>query len=95
MELFRHKERIRSAAGLSSGELEDALYVLTSQIHFVSENRIPLETWMEAYRLCRGVDADDTPYIALTLHLKGLLWTEDQQLIAGLRSRGFTGVFGS
>ena len=56
---------------------------------FVNEANIPLGTWMEAYRLCKGVDEKDTPYVALTLHLDGRLWTHDAQYKAGLRTKGF------
>ena len=31
----------------------------------------------------------DTPFIALTLHLDGRLWTEDAELEIGLRAKGF------
>jgi len=39
--------------------------------------------------LCHGVDLKDTPYIALTLHLNALLWTEDEELKTGLRAKRF------
>ena len=48
---------------------------------------------MEAYRLCRGIDEKDTPYVALTLHLDGRLWTEDAELKSGLKARGFNRWF--
>ena len=31
---------------------------------------------------------DDSPFLALTLHLKGLLWTGDIRLVKGLRKKG-------
>jgi predicted nucleic acid-binding protein len=39
------------------------------------------------------VDEKDTPYIALTLYLDGLFWTEDGVLKEGLRARGFDRFF--
>jgi predicted nucleic acid-binding protein len=39
------------------------------------------------------VDPKDTPYMALTLHLAGRFWTEDQELQAGLRAQGFDHFF--
>jgi len=71
----------------------EALYTLVSRIEFVPEVGIPLGTWMEAHRLCRTVDEKDTPYVALTLHLDGRLWTEDRELKSGLRANGFVSFF--
>ena len=50
-------------------------------------------TWVEAYRLCKGTDEKDTAYVALTLHMDGRLWTEDEPLKAALRAKGFDQFF--
>lgn len=89
VELFKHKERLARAANLSEGELLEALYSLISRVEFVNEANIPVGTWVEAHRLCKGVDENDTPYVALTLHLEGQFWTEDE----GLRAKGFHQFF--
>lgn len=47
-----------------------------------------LVTWMEARRLCRETDENDTPFVALTLHMDGRLWTVDDEL-----KRGFERFF--
>lgn len=93
VELFKHKERLSRASGLPEADLLEGLYAVVSQLEFVSEVNIPMGTWMEAYRLCKGVDTDDTPYVALTLHLDGRFWTEDQELKTALRARGFDRFF--
>ena len=93
VELFKHKERLASAAKLPETALLEALYALVSRLEFVNEANIPVGTWAEAYRLCKGTDEKDTPYVALTLHLDGQLWTEDEQLKAGLRAQGFDRFF--
>jgi predicted nucleic acid-binding protein len=56
---------------------------------FVSEASIPMGRWEEAYRLWKGADEKDTPYLVLTLHLDGRLSTGDQQLKTALRAQGF------
>lgn len=48
---------------------------------------------LRAHHLCKGVDEQDIPYVALTLHLDGRLWTEDAQLKQGLRARGIGAFF--
>jgi len=49
--------------------------------------------WMEGFRVCAPTDEKDTSYAALTLHLEGELWTDDGELKAGLRARGFDRFF--
>lgn len=89
VELFKHKERLARAARLNEDELLEALHTLVTRLEFITEENIPLGTWLEAHRLCRDVDEKDTPYVALTLHLDGRLWTEDDELKRGLRAKGF------
>ncbi|HWX21303.1 MAG TPA: PIN domain-containing protein [Candidatus Binatia bacterium] len=89
VELFKHKERLVQASGLPEADLLAALQTLLSRMEFVNEANIPIGTWLEAHRLCRGVDEDDTPYVALTLHMDGRFWTEDKVLREALRARGF------
>jgi predicted nucleic acid-binding protein len=93
VELFKHKERLVRMANLPEADLLEALHVLVSRLEFVNEANIPMGTWVEAYRLCKGIDQKDTPYVALTLHMDGRLWTEDATLKAGLRARGFERFF--
>ncbi len=93
VELFKHKERLALAAKVKEEELLQSLHTLVSRMEFVNEANVPLGTWMEAYRLCQGVDEKDTPYVALTIHLDGRLWTQDEELKTGLRARGFDRFF--
>ncbi len=80
-EIFKHKERIADASGLSEPELLSLLH------------SIRLESWTEAWRLCRDVDENDTAYVALALDQDADLWTGDRVLESGLRRRGFTRFF--
>lgn len=89
VELFKHKEALALAAKVNPDAMLEALHTLVTRLDFVNEANLPLTTWMEAYRLCCGVDEKDTPYVALALHLDGRLWTEDQELKSGLKARGF------
>jgi predicted nucleic acid-binding protein len=91
-ELFKHKERILAATELSEDELLDALNSLFARIQFVDESAIRIGDWLEARRLCSGIDEKDTPFVALTIHLNARLWTEDGELKTGLRTKGF-GLF--
>jgi predicted nucleic acid-binding protein len=93
VELFKHKERIAAATGLSEPELLGLLHTLLERIHFFDEDAISIGSWTESWRLCRGVDENDVAYVALALELDGDLWTSDRELETGLRKRGFARFF--
>lgn len=93
VELFKHKDRLERASGLAETDLLAGLHTLLSQLEFVNEANIPVGTWLEAYRICKGIDENDTAYVALTLHLDGRFWTEDATLKSGLRARRFDRFF--
>ena len=93
VELFKHKERIAQASALSEAELLECFYELLARVRFIEEGAIRIGTWMEARRLCRELDPKDAPFVALALHLDGILWTSDEKLMAGLRDRGFDRFF--
>lgn len=92
VELFKHKERIVSLSELSEEEVSDVLNALLARVHFIDEATIPIGTWAEARKLCTDVDLKDTPFVALTIHLSGRLWTEDAELKSGLAAKNF-GLF--
>ncbi len=89
-ELFKHKERIVAATDLSEDELLDALNALFAHLQFVDESTILVGDWLEARRLCSGIDEKDTPFV---IHLNARLWTEDNELKNGLRAKGFNLFF--
>lgn len=89
VELFKHKERIAAATQLAEDELLECLNELLAHLTFVEEGAIPIGAWMEGRRLCAGTDPKDAPFVTLTLHLDGLLWTGDVALKQGLLAKGF------
>lgn len=93
VELFKHAPRIQNASNLAESEVLEVLSTFTNYLKFYNEDSITVGSWIEAYRLCRGIDLKDSPYIALTLELGGELWTTDESLKIGLRGRGFNDFF--
>jgi len=93
VELFRHKERIKSLSHLEETEIIRLYYTLLRTINIYKEVLIDSSIRTKAYEICKDIDSADTPHVALTIHLKGLLWTGDEKLKKGLRSKGFDSFF--
>ncbi|MEW5931266.1 MAG: PIN domain-containing protein [Gemmatimonadota bacterium] len=93
VELFRHKERILRSSRLGEADLANLYHVLLRRLHLFKEEQIAPEHWSRAYALCRDVDETDTPHVALTLQIGGVLWTGDRSLREGLKAKGFASFF--
>jgi len=92
-EIQKHWKKLKSISKLSDGELSDSRDHLFARIHFINESLIPAKTWLSAKDYTRDIDIDDTDFVALTIHLKGHLWTGDKELYNGLKEKGFTKIF--
>ncbi len=93
VELFEHKETIIQKAHISESEIYELLDNVLQHIHFVGNDFISTNQYWQAYRLCKDVDEEDTPFVALTLALKAKYWTRDDTLKVHLRSQGFNDFF--
>jgi predicted nucleic acid-binding protein len=94
VEIFKHKERIFKNAKIEDeDEIYEYLNEILQRIHFVNEDFVSLTNYANAYKLCKDVDEFDTPFVALSLQLNAPLWTKDEKLKTGLRSKGFDNFF--
>ncbi len=89
VELFEHKHRIVANTGCPEAEILVYLHEILKRIEFVDEETIHTRSYVEAFRLCRDVDEEDVPFVALALELDAELWTDDKRLKNGLRKKGF------
>lgn len=88
-ETFEKKEKILQYSALTEVEMYDLLYRIFERIRFINENLVSQSNKQRAYQLCKDIDEDDTPIIALALQLSAMVWTGDEKLKKGLRSKGF------
>ena len=89
-ELSEHENKLLKILRLDSGEqLQELKFMISQNIRFISEFQINEENWEKAYKLTIDIDFDDIAFIALTLHLDGILRTGDKKLRAGLAHKGF------
>jgi predicted nucleic acid-binding protein len=93
VELFRRKEKLVSASRLTAEEVVEAYGQVLSAVRLYKEGLIATPDWDRAYALCTDVDVTDTPHVALTFALDGLLWTGDKRLRTGLEAKGFDRFF--
>ncbi len=93
VELFKHKDKLVAASRLSEDEILRLLYVLLRRLNVYKEDLIRVENRKRAFDLCREIDESDTPHVALTLELGGLLWTGDKKLKTALAQKGFSHFF--
>lgn len=93
IELFKHKERIAAHSKLSPDALLLSYHLLLRKVTIYKEDLIALDNRRRAVELCHGIDENDIPHVALTLELKGLLWTSDRKLKSGLQRKGFNDFF--
>ena len=89
IEVFNNKEKIIKLSKLSEEELTKVLHTLLRNLNLFKENLIENPNWRKAYDLCKDIDETDTPFVALTLELDGLLLTGDKKLKAELKKSGF------
>lgn len=93
VELFKYKDKIQKKSSLEEDEILELLHNLLSKVKIFNEESVTDESLQKAYNFCKDVDAKDTPFVAITIELSGLLWTRDKKLKEGLKSKGFDSFF--
>ena len=91
-EIQKHWTKLLKISKLSDQQLEESYYSILTNITFINEEIIPSSTWEKSEILTSGIDLDDTDFVALTIHLKGKLWTGDNVLRDGLKRKAFKNV---
>jgi predicted nucleic acid-binding protein len=88
-EIKKHWERLKKISKLSDEQLQVSYTQVLTKIKFVNEEIIPTETWLASEEITKGIDIDDTDFVALTKFLKATLWTGDKVLYKSLKKIGF------
>ena len=91
-EIKKHWIKLKHISKLTDTQLNESLFRLFTKIHFINEELIPKKLWLKSEKLAGDIDIDDTDFVALTLYLKGILWTGDKGLCTGLKAKGFEKV---
>lgn len=91
-EIQKHRSKLLKLTKLAVDELAELEGLVTNNIIFIDERLLPQELLLKTETLLRSIDTNDTPFIALTTHLEGKLWTGDMQLYKGLKLKRFKDV---
>ncbi|CAN5912272.1 hypothetical protein BH24BAC1_BH24BAC1_37100 [soil metagenome] len=91
-EIIRYTPKLIKASKLTNSQFLEAAYQVSQAVKLISEALISESSWKAAFELTSDIDEDDTPFVALTLELKGMLWTGAKKLIKGLREKKFGSV---
>lgn len=91
-EVLRNKEKIIRSSRLPESDLLNLIVKVSGRINFINEEQIPEDIWERALNHAKDIDESDTPFLALTLYLRGILWTGDKRLYKGLTAKGFKEV---
>lgn len=92
-EIQKHWERLKKISKLSEEQLQISYTQVLSKLKFINEEIIPVQTWLASEKMTKGIDIDDTDFVALTKFLRAILWTGDKALYNGLKnsiSRGLS-----
>jgi predicted nucleic acid-binding protein len=92
-ELLKHKERIFSESLVKNEKLYDFFESIIGHIYFINESDISTESFFRAYHLCKDVDKNDIPFVALALEFDCPFWTNDEKLKTELRRKGFNNFY--
>jgi len=91
-EILKYADKLIATSKLTKLQFEESAFRILSAIELLSEDLISQTSWTKAFELTNDVDEDDTPFVALTIELKAILWTGDKKLINGLVAKGFKSI---
>lgn len=86
-EIFKYKEKILKNSNLDSFDISEMASIIFNKIFFVNEKKISKENRLKAYDYCRGIDENDSIFIALSLELNIPLWSGDKKLYENLKEK--------
>ena len=92
LELFKYRSKLLKLTRTSEEELEELIDLVTNKINFIDDEIISPEHIQESTMLISDTDPSDIPFVALTMFLRGKLWSGDKILSKALKVKAFKDV---
>lgn len=88
-ELSEHKGEIIKIGKLNEDRYLELYVLIMRKIRILNHLIIPKSFYQKAYVLCKDIDIDDAPFIAINNYVRGQLWTGDRTLRDKLSVKGY------
>lgn len=88
-EILEHKTKIQSISKQSDNEFVETYEMVLKHVFILNLSLIPNIFFEKAYALCKDIDPDDVPFVAVSEFVRGRLWTGDKKLINGLHEKQY------
>lgn len=88
-EIEKHSKKTCDYLNITKTEFTKRLKLFTERIQFVDSKKIPKKYINEALEIVSSIDYDDFVFVALSRYKNYKLWTGDESLIKGLKSKGY------
>jgi predicted nucleic acid-binding protein len=79
-EILQHRNKLMELTKLPGDKLAELEELVTHNITFIDERLLPRDLLLKTENLLKKIDPNDTPFVALSVYLKGKLWTGDLEL---------------
>jgi len=91
-EIHQHRNKLLKLTKLTEENLTELERLVTHNITFIDERLLPQALLVKTESILKLIDLTDTPFLALTKHLEGHLWTGDMRLYNGLKAKRFKNI---
>lgn len=91
IEIARYESRIKQRVHIRE-YLKSFTQELFSHVTVIPNLAIESGSFMQAHELCKDIDLQDIPFVALSIELSVPLWTNDKKLSDGLSAKGYTNL---
>ena len=75
-EITEHWSKLKKISGYSDRQLHETVTLITNRIKFINPELIPINLFKKAENLTKDSDIDDTEFVALAEHVRGMDWRQ-------------------
>ncbi len=92
LEIQEHQRQILEDTRVNPELFRELTLRIFSYLTVVPNMLLSTRSYLAAYQLCKDIDEDDTVYLAVAIEFDIKLISKDEELINGLRAKGFQNI---